>query len=407
MPSPEPQDRAHDVREQEGRTGQAPPVPGPPYRGFGGIAAIRRTLALGEREEALVKRVGPDLLPHVPTWVDAFYTRLLTDPAAMRILDDDARVIRLKRSLIAWFHDFFTLPWDEEYERTREVIGEAHVRIFMPTQLMTVSMSRLREDVCATIEQIWDGDPEEAREISRTVARALDMELTIMLLAFRRSERTAAREKDRVVYAQRAAHRLAQTLYDRVDAALCYAKLADTDDASRQGYLAKLRDTLKGLTRQDQRARAQAGAHVLPPRVASLSEICRGALADVSLDRNTRLGLRVEPLGLQARIRGQAVRLAIEELVQNGARHAAGGLIQVEVKADAEGRIVIEVTDEGAGWDPSVKKFEDIYNLGTGLGLSFCELVAELHGGHIELFAAPTGGAGVRLVLRPAEEAGA
>jgi len=360
-------------------------------------------LGLGEAEEALVKRVGLDLLPHVPTWVDAFYTRLLTDPAAMRILDDDARVIRLKRSLIAWFHDFFTLPWDEDYERAREVIGEAHVRIFMPTQLMTVSMSRMREDVCTTIESVWDGDPEEARAISRTVARALDMEMTLMLLAFRRSERTAAREKDRVVYAQRAAHRLAQTLYDRVDAALCYATLADTDGAARQGYLAKLRDTLRGLTRHDQRAQAQARVHVLPPSLANLSEVCRGALADVSLDRNTRLSLHVQPLDLQARIRGQAVRLAVEELAQNGARHAAGGLIKVDVRADGEDRIVIEVTDEGAGWDPSVKKFEDIYNLGTGLGLSFCELVAELHGGHIELFRAPTGGAGVRLTLKQAE----
>lgn len=367
---------------------------------IGGISAIRLGLGLGDEEEALVHRVGRTLTSHVDTWIDGFYTRLLTDPAAMRILDDDARVIRLKRSLKSWFVELFTLPWNEDYERSRANIGETHVRLLMPTYLMVVAMSRMREDVCQTIEHLWDGDPEEAREISSVVARALDMELTLMLMAFRRSERVASRQKDRMVYAQRAAKRFAQTLYDRVDAALCYAELADTDDPQRREYLAKLKDVLRGLARHDQRLRAQAKVNGLAPGRVRLTEVCRSALADVSVDANTRLSLDVEPPELEAQIVEQAVRLAVEELAQNAMRHAPGGVITVHVEQDEQQRVVVEVTDEGPGWDAAVREFKDIYALGSGLGLSFCELVAELHRGTIELFQSASGGAGVRLVLR-------
>jgi signal transduction histidine kinase len=120
----------------------------------------------------------------------------------------------------------------------------------------------------------------------------------------------------------------------------------------------------------------------------------------VSVDANTRLRLEVEPPELEARIVGQAVQLAVEELAQNAMRHAPGGVVTVLVKQDEHGRVIVEVTDEGPGWDAAVREFKDIYALGSGLGLSFCELVTELHQGSIELFRASSGGAGVRLVLR-------
>nr|MDJ0523159.1 ATP-binding protein [Planctomycetota bacterium] len=247
----------------------------------------------------------------------------------------------------------------------------------------------------------------EAREISSVVARALDMELSLMLMAYRRSERVASRQKDRMVYAQRAARRLAQTLYDRVDAALCYAELADTSEPERREYLAKLKDVLRGLARHDQRMQVQAKVNGMAPGRVRLAEVCRAALADVSVDANTRLSLSVEPPGLEAEIVGQAVRLAVEELAQNAMRHAPGGVIHVRVHQGEEKGVIVEVTDQGPGWDATIREFKDIYALGSGLGLSFCELVAELHQGSIELFNATSGGAGVRLVLREVVALGA
>jgi len=377
---------------------QAPP-PAPVRAARAGIGAIRYGLGLGEAEEALIHGAARVLANYVPQWVDGFYARLMTNPAAVRILDDDARVIRLKRSLTSWFHELLTLAWDEDFERRREAIGDSHVRVHMPNYLMITAMSGLRRDVTATILRVWDAEPEEAQEIAAAMSLALDMELTLILLAFRRRERVLARQKDRMVYAQRAARRMTHTLYDRVDAALCYAELARRDDARRLEHLAKLKDMLRGLARFDQRRKVQAQITHMDPKRVAIAAMCGGALADVSMDPSTRVELNIIPPGLEAVLVAPAVQQAIEELAQNAAIHAAGGTIRVSCHASELGDIIFEVTDQGPGWGPEVKTFQDIYSLGSGLGLSFCELVAELHEGTIELFEAPGGGAGIRLEL--------
>lgn len=365
-----------------------------------GIRAIRHGLGLGEAEEALVHGASRVLAKHVPQWVDGFYARLMTNPAAVRILDDDGRVIRLKRSLTAWFHELLTLAWDEDFERRREAVGDSHVRVHMPNYLMITAMSGLRRDVTATILRLWDAEPEEAQQLATAMSLALDMELTLILLAFRRRERVLARQKDRMVYAQRAARRLTHTLYDRVDAALCYAELAERDEKWRLEHLTKLKDILRGLARFDQRVEVQAKINGMEPQRVFIAAMCAGALADVSMDPSTRIELDIEPAGLEAVLVAPAAQQAIEELTQNAAVHATGGTIRVKCRANDLGSIVFEVTDEGPGWGRDVKSFQDIYSLGSGLGLSFCELVAELHEGTIDLFTAPGGGAGVRLELQ-------
>lgn len=365
-----------------------------------GIQDVRRSLGLGEEEERLVRRAGERLRPYVTEWVDAFYTRLLSDPAAMRLLDDDARVIRLKRSLTAWFHELFSLPFDDHFERLRESVGVAHVRLDMPTYLMVTSMSRLRQDVTASVRQEFDEDPEAARAVGRAMSLALDMELALITTAFRRAERALARSQDRVVYAQRAARRYAHILLDRIDAALCYAELAAAGGPRQKEGLTKLKDVLRGLSRFDHRMQARVDAQRLKRKRVRLGEVCARGIADVSLSRGTRVYVDVEPLDLEATLVGEAAQLAVEELVQNGAAHAPGGAVYLECEAGDPDGVVIRVVDEGPGWPPSVREFKDIYALGSGLGLSFCEVVAELHGGSIELFTAPSGGAGVFLHLR-------
>lgn len=226
-----------------------------------------------------------------------------------------------------------------------------------------------------------------------------------MLVAYRRRDRAMAREKDRMVYAQRAARRLTHTLYDRVDAALCYTELARTDDGRRREWLAKLRDVLRGLARFDRRMQVQSKVDRIARATCRVSDLCSKAVAEVSVGAGTRIELDVEPPELEMDLIGEAVILAIEELVQNGVRHGPGGTIRVTARPDASDRLVLEVCDEGPGWAGHIATFKDIYTLGSGLGLSFCELVAELHAGTIDLFAAPGGGAGIRITLGAAPEA--
>lgn len=380
----------------------APPTePGRPLAALRGIRAIRSSLGLGEREVALLREVGTQLAPQVPQWVDHFYTRLLTDPAAQAILNEEARVIRLKRSLIAWFDELFTLPFDEDYERTRTVIGQTHVRIDLPPYLMVTAMSAVRRDVVASVRELYRADPEAGEQRVRAVVAALDMELALMLEAYRRHERQLIRQKDRAIYAERAVRRLADTQRNQVDAALCFLELADgASGPERKGFLTQLRDLLRELGRSGQPLRRTGLVGMAAPSPVRVAKLCRLALDNVSFDPQTPVQVGVDPDDLEMVVHEEAVRLAVEELLQNAATHGSGGEVRLSVRHEQDlGRFVIEVLDAGPGWDANIDHLRDVYARGIGLGLSFCELVAELHSGTVEIFRAETGGAGVALVL--------
>lgn len=362
-----------------------------------GIGAIRRSLGFGAAEEQALRGAARALAPCFAAWVDDFYTHLLGDPVAMRLLDDDGRVVRLKRSLEAWLHELFTLPFDERYEHARQAIGTTHVRIGMPAFLMVTAMDQLRRRVRPDVDRVVA--PAQRAAVHRAVELALDMELALMIEAYRRSERAMARRRDRAVYAERAARRMALTLMDRAEAALCYVELAAARPGQAAGALVKLRDLLGGIARLDRRLSARARFPLQRVAPVVVRDLLAQALANVSTDPSTPVSVAVEPADLCVTLQADAVQLAVEELVQNAATHAAGGRIEVRCRRDGP-TLVCEVLDEGPGWPAGIKAFQDIFALGSGLGLSFCELVAELHDGRIELLRREEGGAGVRLLLR-------
>jgi signal transduction histidine kinase len=135
------------------------------------------------------------------------------------------------------------------------------------------------------------------------------------------------------------------------------------------------------------------------PQHVKLVEIFSRAIADVSLDASTQVEMSIHPTDLEASIVPSAVHRAVEELLQNAAVHAPGGRIRLRCQREEPDRILLEITDEGPGWEPEVRDVQDLIHRGRGIGLSFCELVAERHRGTIELFNCEDGGAGVRLEL--------
>ena len=108
----------------------------------------------------------------------------------------------------------------------------------------------------------------------------------------------------------------------------------------------------------------------------------------------------VEPEELSLRIHEEAVQLAIEELLQNAVTHGAGGDVHVEARSLGDDQVELRVRDSGPGWDAHIHSLRDVYARGIGLGLSFCELVADLHQGKLDLFQPEGGGAGVVMTLR-------
>ena len=109
-------------------------------------------------------------------------------------------------------------------------------------------------------------------------------------------------------------------------------------------------------------------------------------------ERAERAGVAVRGSGedVRARVDGDRLRQAIENLVDNGIRHAGvGGTVDVFAGREDE-RLHVVVRDSGAGFDPALvdRAFEpfaradgDRSGDGTGLGLTIVRAVAEAHGG--------------------------
>ena len=359
------------------------------------LGDILRALAWGPGDEALLRASVPRLSPCVDAWVEAFYVRLTTDPTAVTILGDEGRIMRLRRSLSAWFHEMLTLPVDGAYARAREEIGRTHVRIGMPQHLMVTAMHGLRRDVRADVLRLFDDDPAVAGATAGAVEKALDLELALMLEAYRRRARELSLRQDATVLAQAVARRSAERVEDATDAVLCRTeglrRLAPGDAAFPRG-LAQVETALREIGELARRWIARLPTFESEPRFASFESMLQAAEANVSLPSGTAIERLVEPEGLGALVHVAAVQLALEELLQTAVNRDPGGTVRVSVRRRPDEGVEVDVT-HGGGRDPSFGALE----ASDGVGLAYAPLAAELHDGALDV--GRPASAGIRLTL--------
>ncbi|MDD2176357.1 ATP-binding protein [Acidovorax sp. D2M1] len=142
------------------------------------------------------------------------------------------------------------------------------------------------------------------------------------------------------------------------------------------------------------------------PTNASLNDLAQ-AVAEAQADhgRTVRLELGALP---EAPVRPQALRRALDNLVENAWRHGTPPvLLRTGVDADS---VWLEVQDQGPGITADeIDRMRQPFARGggqartgapgAGLGLAIVERVARSHGGRLELHSAPGAGLRARLVL--------
>jgi two-component system sensor histidine kinase QseC len=146
--------------------------------------------------------------------------------------------------------------------------------------------------------------------------------------------------------------------------------------------------------------------------VAHLLELVCAELAPLALQRNQTLELAAEP-GLPT-LPGNSGLLSMlfANLIDNAIRYTPhAGHLRINVRAEP-GSLVVEISDDGPGIPVSqrARVFERFCRLadqtkpGTGLGLTICRRIAELHHARVELADGPDGkGLTVRVSLTVAE----
>ena len=97
-----------------------------------------------------------------------------------------------------------------------------------------------------------------------------------------------------------------------------------------------------------------------------------------------------------------AIYRTAQEALQNVAKHAGAQSARIRLSQHAS-RVVLEVSDDGSGFDPEAQRAASEPDRGmprpTGLGLSGMRERAELLGGTLELISAPGRGTTVRLAV--------
>jgi signal transduction histidine kinase len=161
----------------------------------------------------------------------------------------------------------------------------------------------------------------------------------------------------------------------------------------------------------------EEGKLVLHPEVLDAGSLARKACQEMEGGASQR-GVKLEIVADEARavLKGDAavLRRVLDNLLANAIEHSPqGGIVRVAVMLCDEG-IEIAVSDQGPGVPPDYRerifeKFQRLENrrsvpgANRGLGLTFCRLAVEAHGGTIWVDDAPSGGALFRALL-PATE---
>jgi signal transduction histidine kinase len=193
------------------------------------------------------------------------------------------------------------------------------------------------------------------------------------------------------------------------------------DPADVRVYGATIRDEGRRLSEMIEQVLEYAGIAAREGRrkgetveVASLVQDAVKSCAAVLAEAGIALETRVPP-GLP-RLAGDraALRRALQNLIQNAAKHAAAGRwigVSAEVSgAGRGGRVRLSVRDRGTGIAAGEESriFQAFYRgkqalsagiSGSGLGLSLVQRIVESHGGQVEVENTPGGGCAFTLVL--------
>jgi CheY-like chemotaxis protein len=156
------------------------------------------------------------------------------------------------------------------------------------------------------------------------------------------------------------------------------------------------------------------------PQVNLLSALADRSIAQVvpeALAKGIELGSAL-PDGVNVFVDDGLIVRVLTNLLANAVKHTpSGGTVRIECARDAtlEKTIVVRVHDTGPGiaTDDAPHIFDRFYQGagrsrgGTGLGLAFCKLAVELHGGRITVVNPGQPGAIVQFTLPAAEQAAA
>ncbi len=165
------------------------------------------------------------------------------------------------------------------------------------------------------------------------------------------------------------------------------------------GIVHIVRGEIERLERLVKEFLAFAKPQVLEPRPCDLNRLVENVLALIGVEA-TRAGVRIERrlaphLGLVP-LEEQSIKQVLLNLTRNALEalqpHGGGTLTVVTGPVEDEAAVVLQVVDDGPGFDENTPVFDAFYTTkegGTGLGLAIVHRIVTEHGGTISVQSRP------------------
>jgi two-component system, NtrC family, sensor histidine kinase HydH len=333
----------------------------------------------------------------IPNIIDVFCDRVTHDPEVTRRSKGEERDLHcLKQSLIGWLRSALTGPHDgNAYFESRRRIGEVHVQIELPQELMLMAMNCVRESLLTTaLSSI--AEPERLRTTVSAVNRVLDLELTLILDSYRDQQQRKLKSNERLVtigqLAASIGHELRNPLGTIETSVYLIAQKLDrlgVNDEGTDRHIQKARKQVQLCSKIISDLLELARSRTPTRRQLSVETVIDEALEaltwPLAVTRNKsingQLSVYADP---------EQLRSVLVNLMEN-ARDAiqSDGSLEIEASSSNDG-VAIRIRDSGPGIAPSDQSrvFEPLYTTkahGNGLGLALCRRIVAAHGGTIEL----------------------
>lgn len=151
------------------------------------MADIRRHHGFTQEDEENMKDLAQILLPFSQNLAEEFYDFLLEDPYSASFFKTEEAVKKRKETIISWYTNFLTSPYNNLYLARLQRIGQVHVKIGLKGHYVNAAMNFIRtycirQTVNAPIEKTRKG------QLLETLNKALDLNLDVLTSSYREAE---------------------------------------------------------------------------------------------------------------------------------------------------------------------------------------------------------------------------
>jgi signal transduction histidine kinase len=362
---------------------------------------LKRYVGFGEADEEALRALHPEAAPAFGAIAEEFYRRALEHEGSRRALQGgESQVGHLKTTLVAWMDRLLAGPWDEAYFEARCRIGRKHVRIGLEQHYMFGAMNVIRRGLNQAIDDAYLSEPRKLRAARKAVGRILDLELAVMLHAYREDMLAERARSERLATFGQLVGSIGHELRNPLGVIetslyLLGTRIGDDERARKQvdrirgqvqlanGIITNLLDLIRDRP-------------VVPESVRLADVVERAAEA---VTRPLEVGFRAEGLADLPEVKADPgqIRQVFMNLIEN-AVHAASPQGEIRVRGRrGSGSVEIAVEDTGPGVDPVTRRrlFEPLVTTkesGIGLGLALVKRIVERHGGAVWYDAPESGG---------------